>query len=322
MPAHMGARAMLLLMGIALASAFSCGPILPVRKPTARKSASLRMTKEAPAMVEVAQEAAPTQQPRRLGTRKQESIYTPRQEKQGKFPTNFLSPARTSTSSKQPSWDAEEAAKAKTSALILAAALFFAQPLSLAGYYTMQGFGYGKVNTIPRLCTATAFICEERENNARIRAEKEQIENEQWQQKFKGPMGLADSDSANDPGSNTWWGQRAVYKSGRPKAPLSQAPISSPYYPSPATARAKLAKEAQEKKERFEKTVTEETARSIAATDAKLKDSLKINGQMLKDKRLAEEKKVAEAKAKADEEKKKKAAEAKAKADEEKKKKA
>ena len=95
---------MLLLMGIALASAFSCGPILPVRKPTARKSASLRMTKEAPAMVEVAQEAAPTQQPRRLGTRKQESIYTPRQEKQGKFPTNFLSPARTSTSSKQPSW--------------------------------------------------------------------------------------------------------------------------------------------------------------------------------------------------------------------------
>ena len=44
--------------------------------------------------------------------------------------------------------DAEEAAKAKTSALILAAALFFAQPLSLAGYYTMQGFGYGKVNAV------------------------------------------------------------------------------------------------------------------------------------------------------------------------------
>lgn len=34
---------------------------------------------------------------------------------------------------------------------------------------------------------------------------------------LQGPMGLADSDSANDPGSNTWWGQRAVYKSGRPK---------------------------------------------------------------------------------------------------------
>ena len=46
--------------------------------------------------------------------------------------------------------------------------------------------------------------------------------------------------------------------------------------PVAAAARAKLAKEAQEKNERFEKTVTEETARSIAATDAKLKDSLKI----------------------------------------------
>ena len=48
--------------------------------------------------------------------------------------------------------------------------------IRISGLMTLQ---------IPRLCTATAFICEERENNARIRAEKEQIENEQWQQKFK-----------------------------------------------------------------------------------------------------------------------------------------
>jgi chemotaxis protein histidine kinase CheA len=257
---------------------------------------------------------SPGIQSRRLGASKADWNLSPyaAQEKRGKFPASLFGQGyRASTASAQVSWGAEEVEQAKKSALIISALIFLIQPLAYSGYYTTESnpqnfWEYGAIVKTPKLCTASQALCDERETNARIRAEADENRNRIWQQKFKGDLNLAKEDEEFDAGAKTWWGQRAKFK-GLGAQPEGLRPLSERGPITPELTEAQIrAQEAKQRREEFQLRVNFETQRKIEETEARLQESLKVNGKIIRDKQLAEEKAAQEKKA---------AAEAKVKAD-------
>jgi len=119
-------------------------------------------------------------------------------------------------------------------------------------------------------------------------------------------LNLAKEDEEFDAGAKTWWGQRAKFK-GLGAQPEGLRPLSERGPITPELTEAQIrAQEAKQRREEFQLRVNFETQRKIEETEARLQESLKVNGKIIRDKQLAEEKAAQEKKA---------AAEAKVKAD-------